>query len=415
MELRPSETLEQTSLVAEKKKLEVLKNTLTQTEYESIEMQANTLKQIQEADDPVEAENTIPLLKLEDIDRNGVEYPIEVIEKAYGTGAKLVTHEIAGSPGIVYIDFGLDISSLPFSEIGLLPLVKSILSECDTKLYSRAQLDREIGIFTGGLDLDLVFTPVYNNDEDKELVNTSDNMRSYLFIRGKCTVENTTKMLSLFKEIIQNNVLVTQEKVIQIIERKISNYRSSIASSGHSYAYMRMNARYDVQDYIYERLNGISQFNTLLSLLDKATNKWDSFQNRLTKILQIHSSIDSANTIINLTGDVDALDNAKPVVKDFISSFKKGFGNFRDANSNRKLGDAVQTHPWIESAKEVMSSTSPLRDEGIVVSSRVNYVGKAGSIYDQGEEVRGSSCIPLEYLKKGYLWDEVRAKNGAYG
>merc|ERR1712038_1182392 len=103
-------------------------------------------------------------------------------------------------------------------------------------------------------------------------------------------------MLLLFKEIIENNILVSQEKTIQLIERKISNYKSSIASRGHSYSIRRMNARYDVQAYLEERLYGISQLETLQSILQEANENWDDFKNRLSNILESNLKIRSSET-----------------------------------------------------------------------------------------------------------------------
>lgn len=419
MELRPSETLEQTNIDAEKKTMESLKNSLSAFEYKAIEAQASTLKEIQSNDDSQDIVDMIPSLNLEDIDRQGVEYPIEVTKKVFGTEATLVSHPIDGSPGIVYIDFGIDISSLPFSEIGLVPLVTSILNECDTKSYTRAELNRLIGIYSGGISVELMLLPVHDIDDAKTLVQQGGNMRSLLFLRGKCTVDNTKMMLSLFREIIEGAILVQKEKVLQIIERKISSFKSNISSSGHSYAATRMQARYNPQSYINERFYGVSQLNALRTFQRNAADKWPLFSDRLTKILEQFSSINLANVIVNLTGDSDVLGHGQSEIKDFLTSFSRsnisgGDYNERD-NNYPNLSRIPAIHPWIEAAQEEMSVMVPVRDEGIVVSSQVSYVGKIGKVYNMGEEVSGSSCIPVQYLKKGYLWDEVRAKNGAYG
>ena len=388
MELRPSDSFEEDTLTAEKMKINNFMNSLSLHNYEKIVSEAKSLEIIHNTDDPPNIVDMIPLLEMKDIDQFGFEYPIEVEENILETQATLVTHKIEGSPGIVYIDVGVDIAAMAFKNVALIPLVITILSECDTKSYSREELDRLIGIHTGGISIDFVLAPINDSGSEESLVQEGTKMRSALFLRGKCTVENVEKMIGLFKEIVENNVLVTQEKVIQLIERKISSYKSSISSQGHSYSAMRMHARYDVQAYIDEQLYGYSQLDSLRSFLDMATNDWDAFELRLSRILGMHSTIKATDTIINVTGDKTALSSAQSSIENFILSLDTEY-------ESQKFDYTRDTHPWISKAKKQMHDKSPLRDEGIVISSRVSYVGKGGSLYSVGEEVSGSSCVPL--------------------
>ncbi len=407
MELRPSARLEEETTLQEKGKMKELLDSLSPSDYDSIKTQAELLKTIQNTDDPPEVIDMIPSLSIEDIDQSGVEFPIEAEERVYGTDATLVTHNIHGSPGIAYIDLGVDIASVPFSEFELLPFATTLLTECNTTSHSRTELDRLIGIHTGGVSIELDLIPVIDT-KDETIVSEGKKMQSYLFVRGKCTVENAGKMLSLFKEIIETNLLVDQEKAIQLIERKISSFKSNIASRGHSYSVSRMSARYGVQDYLDESLHGVNQLLTLESMLIEANNNWDQLKMRLSSIFEKISKISSSQTIINLTGDEAVLNSVQGDIEEFVSSLSHSDGQGRPDYT-------AVNHPWIEAAEKGMLEASPLTDEGIVISSQVSYVGKGGILYSLGEEVSGSSCVPLQYLKKGYLWDEVRAKNGAYG
>jgi len=56
------------------------------------------------------------------------------------------------------------------------------------------------------------------------------------------------------------------------------------------------------------------------------------------------------------------------------------------------------------------------KNEGIVVSSQVSYVGKEGLMYNpQRRDQRKYRDVVVHYLKKGYLWHTFREQNGAYG
>ena len=97
---------------------------------------------------------------MSDIDRNGVGYDLDVMQNAYGNPSTTVTKTVAsGSPGIVYIDFGIDISSVPWNNVSLLPFIVTMLAESDTKTRTRAELDRLEGLHTGGFSISLEFVP----------------------------------------------------------------------------------------------------------------------------------------------------------------------------------------------------------------------------------------------------------------
>merc|ERR1712086_915649 len=72
-------------------------------------------------------------------------------------------------------------------------------------------------------------------------------------------------------------------------------------------------------------------------------------------------------------------------------------------------------HPWITKAKSEMTEMAPLKDEGFVVPTQVSYVGKGGRLYEEGEQIPGSTAVVSRYLRTGYLWDHVRVIGGAYG
>jgi len=45
----------------------------------------------------------------------------------------------------------------------------------------------------------------------------------------------------------------------------------------------------------------------------------------------------------------------------------------------------------------------------------VNYVGKAGNIYDAGYVLDGSAYVISKCIGTTWLWDRVRVSGGAYG
>lgn len=406
MELSPSETLEQDLIAEEAKKVYAYQVSLNENQLNNIKMRTQHLKDVQDTVDPPEVVDTIPSLSLTEIDGTGVEYDIGVYENVYGTSITLTTNIADGNAGIVYVDIGLDISSLAYTNVQMLPFIISMLGESDTNNYPRVDLDSSIGMHTGGIDIDLVLSPILNARKSN-LATNNTNMRSMLFFRGKCIAENAEKLLNLMKEIAENSVPVSQSTAIQIIERKISSLEAKLSSSGHSYAVSRIHARYNLEAFFSEQLYGYSQLQFLKNLLSKANSNWNFLEGRIGKVIQSFSDVSSSAAVINLTGDSYSVQSLDPVMETFIRSLGRG-------TALQDYGDAGY-HPWMEKAANDVKSSSPRLDEGIPIPSQVSYVGKGGVFFSEGEKVSGANCVPLQYLRKGYLWDNVRAKNGAYG
>ena len=115
---------------------------------------------------------------------------------------------------------------------------------------------------------------------------------------------------------------------------------------------------------------------------------------------------------MNLTGDRSVLDAVMVKAEDFLTNgLPVDLGNPAPPTPDFR---AVE-HPWIFEAKSEMVESNPVHDEGIVVSTQVAYVGEGGRLYDVGDQVSASTNVVSHYLTTGYMWDVIRAKNGAYG
>ncbi|WP_207633260.1 insulinase family protein [Devosia aurantiaca] len=55
------------------------------------------------------------------------------------------------------------------------------------------------------------------------------------------------------------------------------------------------------------------------------------------------------------------------------------------------------------------------KNEGLVISAQVNYVGKGANLKALGLELSAAATVVLRHLNTTYLWDKVRVQGGAYG
>lgn len=93
-----------------------------------------------------------------------------------------------------------------------------------------------------------------------------------------------------------------------------------------------------------------------------------------------------------MTADEKILTRAEPHVSNFLEAFPE------------TSGDGTCT--WNPVLHRV--------NEGLVIPTKVNKVGKAACLYDAGYELDGSVYVIVEYIDKTWLWDRVRVSGGAY-
>jgi len=371
------------------------------------------LKALQAAEDPPEALATLPKLSLEDLKRETSEYPIDLTRDENGSGITVARHELVSTSGIAYVNFGIDVSGVSLEDALLLPIFTRMLTQTGAGEFDMVSLSRQIGIHTGGLGGTLAMNVVSEN-ENSVAVGSGDHMVTKLFMKGKATADKSEELFNLMKLTLTESNLDSQSKVIEMLKMSRSGLESSIQGSGHTYANMRLKSRYDASSYIEEKMSGISSLESVKSLLEAVENDWPTVLKRLENIRStiLDSSTCRDGMLLSLTGDTDVLEQIQPSVDSFLKDMPGNDSN----NGGEKLMDFYkEVHPWVVQAREEMEQKNVLKDEGFIVQTQVSYVGKGGRVYEEGEEVSGSSSVVSKFLRTGYLWDYVRVIGGAYG
>ena len=411
VELAPSKTLEEEELKEERERLNALKEKLGNEELESIIKKTEELKALQAAEDTPEARATIPSLKLSDLKREVSEYPIAVSENENDSGVTVVRHELGSTSGIAYMSLGLDTSMLDFDDVPLLPLFAKMMKETGAGDLDSVALSRKIGTHTGGVGVGLLSTAVIPKGAENGAAVSGEYMQTKLTIAGKATTDKVDELLSIFKLILTDANFDSQSKVIEMLKESRARMQSAIQGSGHSMINSRMSARHRVGGFIDEIQGGISYLDTIKELLKQAEEDWPSLLARFEKIRDtlLESSTVRGGMTLDITGDKAVMDAIESEVQSFLSTLPG------DADGKKPQDFYSEIHPWVPEAKKRMAEMVPLKDEGFVVPTQVNYVGKSGMLYEEGERIPGSAAVVSRFLRTGYLWDHVRVMGGAYG
>ena len=202
VEMVPSKTLEAEQLKEEQDRLAAIKESLDDDELNEIIKKTSELKELQAAEDPPEARATIPSLELADLKREVTEYPFDITENEKDTGIKVVRHELVSTSGIAYVNFGVDVSSLPLEDAAIMPLFTRMMMETGAGDMDSVALSRRIGTYTGGVSAAFMSSGVKPEDAEEGVVSDGDHMVTQIMIQGKATSDKAGELLSLFKLIL---------------------------------------------------------------------------------------------------------------------------------------------------------------------------------------------------------------------
>jgi Zn-dependent M16 (insulinase) family peptidase len=360
----------------DKSRLAAIRESLSESQIAQLVEDTKKLKLRQETPDTAEALATLPVLKLQDLDKQNKTLPIETIQIQETT---VLYHDLFTN-SIVYLDLGFDLHTLPTEYLPLTEIFARALLEMGTDKEDYVKLSQRIGKSTGG---------IYGNAVSTTVRGTKENV-SKLFMRGKSTMGQSNELLSILKDILLNTKFDNRERLKQIVLEEKSGLESSLASSGHVYSNSRVRAQFGGAGWVNDQLSGIGHLFALRELANDIDKKWSKV---LKKFEDMRAAlINSKSLICNVTIDAEHWKAFKPHFENFIFALP-------DKDVTLKPFE-FETH---------------VEKEGLTIPAQVNYVGKAADLYALGYEFDGSAEVITAYLRMAYLWEKIRVQGGAYG
>jgi hypothetical protein len=374
--LVPDPEMAQREARAERERLDSIAKQLSEKERLHIFEETQRLLALQSQKDDPAALAKLPRLTLADLPRKNKELPNEVVE----SGAKTVLFHDIFTNEILYLTVGFDLRQIPQRLIPMLPLYTRSLLEMGTQTEDFVALSERIGRETGGISHD------YNVYTHKTL----PGLRGWVMLDGKVMVKQTDRLLAILQDILLSPNFKNRERFKQMLLERRSGLENAIVNSGHSMVLRRLNAHLRPAGYFRELTGGISQLLFLRDLEKRFDTEWDSIENDLQQLHQLLINRDAI--LLNITTDRKSWQKIQPDIMQFAQNLPQR---------------SPQLHNW---------EFNLLKDnEGIVLPSKINYVGKSVNIYDSGYKFHGSALVANKLLKTGWLWNQVRVQGGAYG
>jgi presequence protease len=349
---------------------------MTHTDLGKVVEATRTLKEIQERPDSPEALAKIPTLKLSDLPRENKTIPIEVTSLR---DTRVLYHDLPTS-GIVYLDVGFDLHTLQTDLLPYVPLFSRALIETGVGNDDFVRLSQRIGRSTGGI------RPMRWTST---LVDAT-GATAWLTLRGKALPDQTGELLAILRDILERARLDNRERFEQLVLEEKAALESRIVPAGSSYVDRRLRANFHEADWADEQMGGVSYLFFLRKLADDVAGNWDSVQAALERIRS--TLVNRSVMVCNVTAEGAEWERLKPQLGDFLGALP--------------LAPAAAA-PW-------QVADFP-RAEGLVMPTKVNYVGKGLDLYRAGIKPSGAHLVARAYLRTSWLWDKVRVQGGAYG
>ena len=394
LEMVPDTELEKAQVAAEEARLAEVKAAMSSEDIDRVIADTAKLKAVQAAHDTPEQLATIPTLTLEDLSTEQLELPNELSTTA--EGVTVLRHEVP-SNGILYADVGLDLTQLAASELPLVSLFSRCLLQCGTDKEDEVALSRRIGSRTGGVGTGMLSGVKIPEDDS---VAAGDDLVHRLFVRGKVVQSKPEQLFNIVGDVLKGARFDNQKRIVEMLKESKAGMESSLVSSGHSYASTRLSSVHTVAGALGEATGGASYLPVLRELLETAEKDFPALQARLEAMRDTLLQ-DKSSLLVNLSGDKATLGMAEAALDAFLADLKP---------TNSECSSSNMSESWKDDL-----SPRPLANEGFVVPTQVNYVGKTGRLYEPGERVPGSASVVARALRTGYLWDNVRVIGGAYG
>lgn len=368
---------------AEQQRIKAATASFTEKDFERVVAETQRLKDQQAApDDPADIAK-IPTLTRDDLDRKTKPVPFERLDDMGVT----IIHHPAGTSGVVYVDMLLDISHVPTELLPLLSIFTGALTELGTSKRDYADLQRKIGSETGGIRAGALLTQMYSPTGDGAPL-------TKMSVRSKAMISQVPALFDLIGEILMEADVTNKDRIRQLLVEERAGLESGLAGSGHQVAAGRLGAMFRPTLWADEQMGGVAFLKAVRVLIDRVDNDWDSVLAELKTLQRIIFTRE--DMMVNVTCSSGDFSSVKPTVNSFLERLPE------------KSDSAIAS--WIANP-QLLTRTN----EGLIVPSAVNYVGKADNLYDLGFKPNGGHALASRFLSTSYLWDTVRVQGGAYG
>jgi Zn-dependent M16 (insulinase) family peptidase len=377
LSMEPKTGLEKENNARIEKELKDYEKILTVRDKELLVNETKELIAYQKKEDPPEALKTIPVLNLNDVNREASWYSVNEMRI---TDVPVLYYDDFTN-NIVYVRFLFDMRVLPQKLIPYAALLTEVLGSQNTDDFTYGELDKELNINTGGFN---AFTINF-------FVNQDDNSFIPKFvINSKAMNVKLNKMFDLTEEIVNHTRLTDITRLKAIIIRHQSQLSEQVKQNGFNYAQTRLISYFNNSGMFDELTNGFEYY----WFVTKLANNFDGMQEEIADNLVKTAKLifTRENLIASVTCGKDDYQIYSNNLKNFINALPDDKAEYQDWKFNPES-----------------------RNEGFLTPSKVQYVIEGYNFKKLGYNWNGKILVLNRMLSRDFLHNRVRVVGGAYG
>lgn len=358
--------------------LTVLKNSLDDEQLDALIAETQRLIDRQNRQDTPEERATLPTLSLVDIDAKVERVPRETHELE---GATVLLHDLFTS-GVIYLDMLFKTEHIHPEELCDYSLLTTLIGSVDTKKRSYSDVATEEYLLTGGISIS---PTIYTHHEDRTIIYP----RLSLATRVLSSSDND-QIFALLKEMLLESDFSDSQRIHEVVQMLRSRMEMGVFQQGHAVASARALSYINKQGKYGESLAGLDFLFYLQDLDKHFDERKDALMARLNNLYQ--RLLNKEDILISITGERQDCLRMFPAMGAFLASLPTD----------------------IREACDYLPATEIL-NEGILSAAGVQYVAQAADLTKFGLEYNGRLEVLSNLLSHEFLYNEIRAKGGAYG
>ncbi len=341
--------------------------------FDFIEYNENEFLDYQNIEDDKYNIRKISPIMLSDIDPN----PIKLESSVLDNGG--IIFNTIKNDEIIYVNFALDTSCIPFELKKYIGIYIYLLGKMNTLNYSYEELNNDINYYFGGFD---IYSSLYNLKE-------SGSFLPVVNFSVKAFKNNGDKIFSVIKEIIFESDFFDLNRMKLLLRELKSRIEESFYTDGSFFAGLRCCSYFDISSRYEENIKGMEFYWFLCDILSQ-----ESFEETAQCLLSLKNCLLKKDNIFL------SFSSALNEEKNILNNYKAFCGCFCDEEVKNKY---------------LCINENKYLNEAFILKSSVNYNIMAADYFKSGIKYNGK-LIPInKIIASDYLWNKVRAENGAYG
>ncbi len=368
---------EQHFLEEEKKvtaKLGTLKEEMSPAELNNLALRSEELVASMEAPSSKAALATLPKLSISDVSTD----PPAIFHKEITVNGRLFLPTEIQTAGVCYADLCFDLSELPLDLVPHLPFFTSFLTRTGADGMDYLEMAEAELACSGGIGTSV--TTVAST------ATSIDQYRVILKAGAHCLEEDLPAMLDILRKRLFDPELDNSERIIMVATELAEHARSSVIPRGHVFASLRAQAGLSAASYANELLHGIPALKQVASINGKTVKA------EIKAMKAIHEYLtERAPQILAWAGP---------------GAREKEVSSWLENLPGSHLGITTQKPPEFPSIPDLT---------GVTIQGGTSFAAAALPGIPSSHPLSGAGYVMMRMLSEGYLWDEIRAKKGAYG